>query len=319
MSSFIVGNISGGASEFVNNAASNGSDNASGVYLDLGTATQDPNGRFDPETDIALRGFWPGLGTAPANDFGTVLINTSGLEGRRAQIVGFDDSAVFHVALDAFRMNWDWEESIIKNGGFDAGVPTPQSHSDALAWFAENGTELTPDRHPSGKIPNWTVTKKAGGTADAFFFDASARRDHMTGRTYGGTGGGDRSSVGVEIRSDVFTIAAIPATDGNDSRITESETQRLLKRLLVSADLSCKQASKVSYLIGTSSRHAPKKTTYRPKKFDRKLSDFFGSRNGGKGGQVLVALGGVFVEKVGEKREDANACSLHALFIENLV
>ena len=210
ITSFIVGNVSGGASEFVNNAASNGSDNASGVYLDLGTATQDPNGRFDPETDIALRGFWPGLGTAPANDFGTVLINTSGLEGRRAQIVGFDDSAVFHVALDAFRMNWDWEESIIKNGGFDAGVPTPQSHPDALAWFAENGTELTPDRHPSGKIPNWTVIKKAGGTADAFFFDASARRDHMTGRTYVGTGGGDRSAVGVEIRSDVFTLAAIP-------------------------------------------------------------------------------------------------------------
>jgi len=210
MTSFISGSVSGGGSEFVNNLASNGSDNASGVYLDLGTATENPNGRFDPETDIALRGFWPGLGTAPANDFGTVILNTSGLEGRRAQIVAFDDSAVFHVALDAFRMNWDWEETVIKNGGFDAGVPTPQSHPDATAWFAEVGNELTPERHPSGRIPNWTVVKKAGGTADAWFFDTSARRDHMSGRTYVGTGGGDRSTVGVEIRSDVFTIAPIP-------------------------------------------------------------------------------------------------------------
>ncbi len=210
MTSFVVGNVSGGGSEFVSNAGANGSDNASGVYLDVGTATENPNGRYDEGTDIPLARFWPGLGSAPANDFGTVIFNTSGLEGRRAQVVAFDDSAVFHVAVDAFRMNWDWEENVIKNGGFDAGIPTPESQPDAVSWFAEIGSELTWAQHPSGAIPNWTVTKKAGATADVWFYDASARRDHMSGRTFVGTGGGDRSTAGVELRSDVFTITAIP-------------------------------------------------------------------------------------------------------------
>ena len=119
--SFIYANLSGGASEFVNLPGANGTDNRCGVYIDLGTDSTDPNGKFDFGTDIPVEGFWGGGGGV--NDFGVIVVNTSGLEGRRAQVVAFDDSTLFHVALDAVRMNWDWEESIIQNGGFDQGLP----------------------------------------------------------------------------------------------------------------------------------------------------------------------------------------------------
>lgn len=212
ITSFIYGNVSGGASEFVNNAGANTSDNASGVYVDLGTTTADPDGKFVLGEDLPVVEFWPGPGGRQNSDIYSVFINTSGLEGRKAQIVAFDNSTVFSVAIDAFRMNWDWEESIIKNGGFDQGIPTPESDSTATDWFQELGNgSLTPSSHPSGKIPNWTVKLAADATGDAYFFDASAEHRHMSGRTFVGTGAGDPSKTGVEIRSDVFTITPIPA------------------------------------------------------------------------------------------------------------
>jgi hypothetical protein len=218
ITSFIYGNVSGGVSEFVNNPGANGSDNASGLYIDLGTATQDPNGKYDAGVDLPLTGFWPGPAGGQKKDLFSIFINTSGLEGRRAQIVGFDNSAIFSIALDAFRMNWDWEATIIKNGGFDQGIPTPESNPGATDWFAEKGDgTLTASSHPSGKIPNWTVKKASNATGDAYFFDASADHRHMSGRTFVGTGGGmvdndnNLSNTGVEIRSDVFTITPIPA------------------------------------------------------------------------------------------------------------
>lgn len=210
VTSFIFGNMSGGVSEFVNIPEALFSDNQSGVYIDLGTMDSDPDGAFDPANDIALRGQWGGAPGAGRNDFFSVFINTSGLEGRRAQVVAFDHSDNYHVALDAIRMNWDWQEAIIKNGGFDQGVPTPESHPDATLWFQENGSELPYTEHPSGSIPGWKVLMREDATGNAFFFDSNARRDHMTGRTFVGTGGGNLAYTGVEIRSDVFTIQPIP-------------------------------------------------------------------------------------------------------------
>ncbi len=215
VTSFIYGNVSGGGSEFVNLPGANGSDNKSGVYLDLGTAAQDPNGQYDPGSDVALEGFWGGAAGGGANDFGSIFINTSGLEGRRAQIVGFDDSTLYHVTLDAFRANWDWEEKILRNGGFDEGIPTPQSHPNATTWFDEVGNALKASDHPSGAVPGWKVNRKANATGNAWFFDGNARKDHMSGRTFVGTGGGDLTGTGVEIRSDVFVIQAIPNATEN--------------------------------------------------------------------------------------------------------
>jgi hypothetical protein len=218
ITSFIYGNVSGGVSEFVNNPGANGSDNASGVYLDLGTTTQDPDGKFQLGHDLPVVGFWPGPAGQQNKDIYSIFINTTGLEGRRAQVVGFDNSAIFSIALDGFRANWDWEESIIKNGGFDQGIPTPETNPGATDWFQELGDgALTASSHPSGKIPNWKVTKSAGATGDVYFFDASAEHRHMSGRTFVGTGGGIADSngnlynTGIEIRSDVFTVTPIPS------------------------------------------------------------------------------------------------------------
>lgn len=204
VTSFIYGMVSGGGSEFVNLPGALGSDNKSGVYIDLGSETEDPNGQYDEGVDIPLVGFWGGAAGGGRNDFASVFFNTSGKEGLRAQVVGFDDSLEYHIALDAFRMNWDWEESIIVNGGFDQGIPTPESDPSAFDWFDEVGDFLMPSDHPSGSVPGWQIK------GDTFFFDANARKDHMSGRTFLGTGGFDLFNTGAEIRSDVFVIQNIP-------------------------------------------------------------------------------------------------------------
>ena len=216
ITSFIMGNVQGGVSEFVNNPGANGSDNLSGLYIDLGTTNQPPNGKYDPGYDLPLTGFYPGPAGSQDRGMNSVFINTSGLEGRQAQVVAFDNSAVWSVAVDGFRMNWDWEESIIKNGGFDQGIPNPKTDPSATDWFMELGDgTLTAASHPSGSIPNWTVKKAPGATADAYFFDKSADIRQMTGQTYVGTGAGDVTGTGVEIRSDVFTITPIPASSNS--------------------------------------------------------------------------------------------------------
>ena len=217
ITSFIYGNVSGGASEFVNIEGALGSDNKSGVYIDLGTTTQAPDGHFDINVDLPLIGCYGGSASAARNAFYSVFINTSGLEGIKAQVVGFDDSLEYHIGLDAFRMNWDWEEKIIKNGGFDQGIPSPGSDDPNLAdWLNdEQGDYLIHTDHPSGGIPNWQVIKKEGAFGEAFWFDSNSRDDHMSGRAWIGTGGGDVSNDGVEIRSDIFTIEPIPLPEEN--------------------------------------------------------------------------------------------------------
>lgn len=210
--SFIYTRISGGASEMFNKPGASGSDNGSGVYLHVGTETEDPSGEFDPERDIPVYGFWAGSAASVNNAFWAYIINTSGLEGRRAQIVGVDNSEIFHIGMDSFRMNWD--NDIIRNGDFSEGIPTPEDDPGAVIWFDEGsgfGIEYT--QHPSGSIPGWSVNIDPDGIATAWFFDKAAHGDQFTGRTYIGTAGdaNGRFETGVEIRSDVFTIEPIPA------------------------------------------------------------------------------------------------------------
>ena len=213
ITSFLYANLAGGVSEFVNIPGADGSDNASGVYLDLGTETSDPDGRFELGKDLAVEGFWGGSAGSGRNDMEVIVVNTSGLEGRRAQVVGFDNSQVYFIGLDAIRLNWDWEERIITNGGFDAGVPTPETHPEAVAWWREAGAELPYTEHPSGGIPGWTVSIENPGFGNVWFFDPNANNNHRSGFTYVGTGGTDLGHSGVEIRSDVFVIEPIPAAD----------------------------------------------------------------------------------------------------------
>lgn len=205
--SFVYGMVSGGGSELWNKPGAIGSDNASGVYLDFGTATEDPNGQYDDGVDIPLIGFFGGPAENVRNNFHPVILNTSGLEGRRCQVVAIDNSEAYHVGMDSWRMNFDNE--VIVNGGFDDGIPTPEEDPDAISWFLEEVLEW--NEHPSGSIPGWTVTQT--GEASVFFFDKAVRSDHMSGYTWVGTAGfaaTDRAASGVELRSDVFVIEPIP-------------------------------------------------------------------------------------------------------------
>lgn len=208
--SFVYGMVSGGGSEKWNIPGSGGSDNVSGVYLDIGTETQDPNGQYDEGVDIPLTGFAAGDTANIRNQIHPVFLNTSGQEGKRCQVVAFDDSAYYHVVLDSFRMNFDY--TTIQNGGFDEGIPTLESDPTATDWFTEAVHEW--NEHPSGSIPGWTVKithPEMGGSV--FFFDQAAHTSQFSGRTYVGTAGftnDDRANGGVELRSNVFVIQPIP-------------------------------------------------------------------------------------------------------------
>lgn len=208
--SFVYGMVSGGGSEKWNIPSAGGSDNASGVYLDIGTATQDPNGQYDEGIDIPLTGFVAGDTANVRNQIHPVFLNTSGQEGKRCQVVAFDDSEFYHVGMESFRMNFDY--TTIQNGGFDEGIPTLEEDPTATDWFTEATHEW--NQHPSGSIPGWKViiTKpQLGGSV--FFFDKACHDSQFCGRTYVGTAGfntADRVTGGVELRSNVFVIQAVP-------------------------------------------------------------------------------------------------------------
>lgn len=212
ISSFIYGLVSAGGSggsSYWDNPGAFGSDNGAGVYVDIGTATADPNGKYDAGVDIPLTGM------IRDGDYAySVLFNTSGLEGKRAQIVVADQSVTDSVSVDGWRMNWD--PDYITNGGFE-DIPADWTTDDVL---------LAID-HPSGGVPGWTINrlKKIDGTdgdadADIFFFSKNFGGSQRADRAWVGTDGGDQlsfgvASAGIELRSKVFTIQSIPPANQN--------------------------------------------------------------------------------------------------------
>ena len=205
-SSFVYGMVSGGGSELWNIAGTQGSDNASYVYLDIGTATQDPNGRYDAGVDVPLTGFYGGSAAGVRSQMHPVFLNTSGQEGKRAQVVIVDDSFIYHVGADGWRMNWD--TTLITNGGVE-DIPED--------WYGDESAREY-NEHPSGGIPGWRVsthTLPDGSQPDGsvFYYDKASHDSQFSNRAYVGTGGfttTDRLSAGVELRSNVFAIAPIP-------------------------------------------------------------------------------------------------------------
>lgn len=202
MTSHIYGMVSGGGSEFWNIPDAGLSDNASGVFLDI----EPLNGEFDEGQDIPLTAFYGGTADGVRNQMHPVIFNTSGQEGKQCQIVAIDNSEFYHIGLDSFRMNWD--VSIIRNGGFDEGIPTPEDDPNATEWFSEQLLEHT--LHPSGSIPGWTVESEFGDVA--YFFDDACHSSQFSGRTFIGTAGSSegRFFTGVTLISDPFTITALP-------------------------------------------------------------------------------------------------------------
>lgn len=207
-SSFVYGAVSGGASEMFNLPEASGSDNASGVFLDVGNETEQPNGVYDEGHDVPLIGFFGGTASSVRNQMHPVFFDTTGLEGLPCSVVAIDNSVVFHVGLDSFRMNWDID--IIGNGGFDE-IPTPEDNPAISDWYTENSA-IEYLEHPSGKIPGWNVEKPEGTLDSVWYFDKCIHGSQFSGRTYVGTGGfseADRVSMDIKIFSDVFTITPI--------------------------------------------------------------------------------------------------------------
>lgn len=218
--SFIYGMLTGGPSErwnrsdYATSPNDTGTvyppDNLSYVYIDVGTETEPPNGQYDEGIDVPVVGFSPinREGNITGGNMHPVFINTSGLEGRQAQVVAVDDSEAWYIQMDAWRMNWD--PNHIVNGGFE-DLPDEYKTTSTIA--------IEYIDHPSGGIPGWTVTKRPlpdGTPADEFasVWFYGPINENWADQAYIGTisVGVEADAIlrGIEIRSDVFTIEAIP-------------------------------------------------------------------------------------------------------------
>ena len=211
--SFIYGTFAGPASSRWDKPGAHGSDNGIFVYVDLGTTTEDPDGQYTEGADIPLTGF---LWHNHEGAMDTTVIDTSGYEGRRAQLVAGDVSATDGISLDAIRMNWD--HTTIRNGGFEEGF------EGGIVPDGFEGTNVRlPEEHPTGKIPGWTMNSIPdlnGNPIDdpdatfTFFGHPGAgfsRSDLVwVGSGSFETGQEDLGLAGVELRSDVFVIQPVP-------------------------------------------------------------------------------------------------------------
>lgn len=206
--SFVYGMAAGGVSEKWNSTDYGGKAIDRGMsylYLDVGTATTDPNGQYDAGIDIPLTGFSAiARDGSGLNNMHTFMLNTTGLEGRRAQVVAVDDSESFYIGLDGFRMNWD--PNYITNGGFEDVPEEMKVASNVTVEY----TEL-----PDGEIPGWNVSLHNlpdGSSADASIYYFPPLNTNWSNQVYIGTHflSDEAFLRGVEIRSDVFVIAPIP-------------------------------------------------------------------------------------------------------------
>ncbi len=211
--SFIMGIAVGGCSEKWNRISGD-----SYVYIDVGSETEDPNGQYDAGTDVPLIGHNPLAQNGDAVHFAfATFLNTSGLEGKRAQVVAVDNNPDYAVALDAIRMNWD--NSIIRNGDFEEGLDVAALEE---VWVSGEGGAAPhlPESHPSGGIPGWSVIKTPDGDASFSYFSGIVDGDHCSTWAWVGSGtyfdedgfasGDDTVATGAELRSDVFVIQPIP-------------------------------------------------------------------------------------------------------------
>lgn len=215
VTSFVRGQVNGSGSELWNHIGAE-----SYVYLDIGTEAENPNGQYDAGVDVPLVGHNAEARNGDAREYlFSCFMNTSGLEGKRAQIVAVDNSVDDSITMAGWRMNWDLD--VIRNGDFGEGF----EGGELPEGWEDDGPHL-PSQHPSGGIPGWTVTK-FGDVQDADFayFSGSIDSSHRSGRTYVGSGTwfevdpatgeiwdaqGAVEGVGVELRSDVFVIQPIP-------------------------------------------------------------------------------------------------------------
>ncbi|MDP8244886.1 MAG: hypothetical protein P9L94_12440 [Candidatus Hinthialibacter antarcticus] len=212
VNSFIYGTYAGPVSSRWDIEGLNGSDNGAYVYVDVGTDSADPDGEFTAGTDVPLYGyFWQNADGAHE----VFVINTSGLEGRRAQFVAVDNSESHAISLDAIRMNYD--HSVIVNGGFEDGF------EGGVVPEGFDGTSVRPlTTHPSGGLPGWTINNFGDDPEAVFTYFAGpggdfSRSDFVwVGSGNFVDGANDQGlQFGIELRSDVFVIQPVPAADSS--------------------------------------------------------------------------------------------------------
>lgn len=210
VSSFIHGIFGGPVSSKWDKPGASGSDNNLYVFIDVGTASQDPNGQYDAGTDIPLYGFYYQNADGAMEVW---VINTSGFEGRRARVTAIDRSATSAFGLDGIRMNWD--NSIIRNGGFEEGF------EEGFPEGFQGTSVRASSEHPSGKIPGWNVTQVDNDPdSDVTYYGVPnggtwSRSDLVCVGSSAFFDGTNVPDLQVEFRSDVFVIQPIPSPADN--------------------------------------------------------------------------------------------------------
>lgn len=217
VSSFVYGTFAGPVSAAFDKPGAWLTDNGLMVFVDVGTTTTDPNGRYDEATDVPLKGILFDDSDEDRITLQASILNTSGLEGRRAKIVAVDNDQADGIGLDSIRHNYD--TSIIRNGNFEEGF----ENSYPAGFISDPNNAKIPiqalSSHPSGSLPGWTQVKSANAAGEWTFFGWPGANFSREGRVWVASGStvgqanndvGVRANTGIELHSNVFVIQPIP-------------------------------------------------------------------------------------------------------------
>lgn len=215
ISSFVYGAFAGPASAAFDKPGAWLTDNGLMVYVDVGTESEDPNGQYDEGVDVPLKGILFDDSDEDRITLQVSLINTSGLEGRRAQVVAVDDDQFDGLGLDSIRHNYD--TSIIRNGNFEEGFE--DGYPAGISVNPSDAKNQVHSFNAIGGVPGWTQTSTSGDAqAEWTLFGWPGSNFSREGRVWVASGSidgeanndrGVREHVGLELRSDVFVLRPI--------------------------------------------------------------------------------------------------------------
>ncbi len=212
MTSFVYGAFAGPVSAAFDNDGAFLTENGLRVYVDVGTETEDPNGQYDEETDVPLKGIIFDDSDPERITLQVSLLNTSGLEGRRAQVVLEDNDSFDGIGVDSVRHNYD--TSIIRNGNFEEGFE--DGYADGVNVNPGSSRNEVHSFDDIGGVPGWTQTTSGNGEWTLFGWPgANFSREGRVWVASGSTDGDAnndvqvRENVGLTLISDVFTLRPI--------------------------------------------------------------------------------------------------------------
>lgn len=217
VSSFVYGTFAGPVSSAFDKSGAWLTENGLMVFVDVGTETTDPDGVYTEGVDVPLKGILFDDSDEDRITLQASILNTSGLEGRRAKLVAVDNDGFDGIGLDSIRMNYD--TSIIRNGNFEEGF----EDAYPAGFISNTGDAKIPVKalssHPTGSLPGWTEVKQSGAVGEWTFFGWPGANFSREGRVWVSSGSTDgdanndrgvRENTGIELHSDVFVIQPIP-------------------------------------------------------------------------------------------------------------